>query len=300
MRTLSACMVALAITLPATSSRADEASPACATNQNTLGVSRVVEIDTAGGPGFGSEQFKTYDFLQPGEIVLTFDDGPWPGNTPAVLKALRDQCTKAVFFPIGEHALWHPALLREVAAAGHTIGSHTWSHANLAKLDAGQAKDEIEKGFSAVHAALQESPAPFFRFPGLRYKSEDLTYLAGRNIATFSADLDSDDFKMKMRDPAKVIASVMGKLQKAGKGIILMHDFQHATSVAMPDLLAQLKAGGYKVVQVKAKSPVTTLADYDAEAQRQFGGSATNNAVLSSVVRTVGEANFDDRFSLAR
>src|SRR5580704_11074678 len=142
---------------------------------NVLGVSRTVEIDTAGGPGFGSEQFKSYDFLQPGEVVLTFDDGPWPGNTPAVLKALRDQCTKAVFFPIGEHALWHPALLRDVAAAGQTVGSHTWSHANLGKLDPAPAKDEIEKGFSAVRAALQEAPSPFFRFPGLRYKPEDMT-----------------------------------------------------------------------------------------------------------------------------
>jgi hypothetical protein len=93
---------------------------------------------------------------------------------------------------------------------------------------------------------------------------------------------------------------VMGKLQKAGKGIILMHDFQHATSVALPDLLVQLKAGGYKVVQVKAKSPVTTLADYDAEAQKLFSGGAASQAQLSSVVRTVGESNFDERFSLAR
>jgi peptidoglycan/xylan/chitin deacetylase (PgdA/CDA1 family) len=293
-------MVALAITLLASPSWADDVPSTCAANQ-TLGVSRVVEIDTAGGPGFGSEQFKTYDFLQPGEIVLTFDDGPWPGNTPAVLKALRDQCTKGLFFPIGEHALWHPALLRDVLAAGHTIGSHTWSHANLGKLDPTQAKDEIEKGFSAIHAALQESPSPFFRFPGLRYKPEEMTYLASRDIATFSADVDSNDFKKNMRDPAKIIASVMGKLQKQGKGIILMHDFQHATSVALPDLLVQLKAGGYKVVQIKAKSPVTTLADYDAEAQKLFGGSASSNhAELSNVVRTIGEASFSDRFSLTR
>src|ERR1700689_2561080 len=174
MRTFSACMLALAITLPAASSRADEAAPGCAAGQNTLGVSRIVEIDTTGGPGFGSEQFKAYDFLQPGEVVLTFDDGPWPGNTPAVLKALHDQCTKAVFFPIGEHTLWHPELLRDVAAAGHTIGSHTWSHANLAKLDAVAAEAEIEKGFSAVSAALHEPGAPFFRFPGLRSTPEEI------------------------------------------------------------------------------------------------------------------------------
>ena len=77
-------------------------------NPDALGVSRVVEIDTAGGPGFGFEQFKAYDFLREHEVVLTFDDGPWPGNTPAVLKALADQCTKALFFPIGKHAMWHP------------------------------------------------------------------------------------------------------------------------------------------------------------------------------------------------
>ncbi|MFZ1192742.1 MAG: polysaccharide deacetylase family protein, partial [Pseudolabrys sp.] len=79
--------------------------PACR-NPDALGVSRVVEIDTAGGPGFGFEQFKAYDFLREREVVLTFDDGPWPGNTQAVLKALADQCTKALFFPIGKHAMW--------------------------------------------------------------------------------------------------------------------------------------------------------------------------------------------------
>ena len=51
-------------------------------------------IDTTGGPGFGFEHFKQLDFLTDKEVVLTFDDGPWPNNTPAVLKALADECTK--------------------------------------------------------------------------------------------------------------------------------------------------------------------------------------------------------------
>ena len=100
-------------------------------NPNALGVSRVVEVDTTGGPGFGFEHFKQLDFLTDKEVVLTFDDGPWPINTPAVLKALADECTKAVFFPIGKHATYHPEILKQVAAAGHTVGAHTWSHANL-------------------------------------------------------------------------------------------------------------------------------------------------------------------------
>ena len=138
-------------------------------NADALSVSRVVEIDTADGPGFGFEQFKAYDFLREHEVVLTFDDGPWPGNTSAVLKALADQCTKALFFPIGKHTMWHPEILKQVAAAGHTIGSHTWSHADLSKLTIDQAKEEFEKGAKVQRrAALGEPGAPFFRFPELR------------------------------------------------------------------------------------------------------------------------------------
>src|SRR5262249_56863520 len=70
------------------------AGPPCQT-PGALGVARVVEIDTTGGPGFGFQHFKAYDFLNPGEVVLTFDDGPWPINTPAVLAALAAQCAKA-------------------------------------------------------------------------------------------------------------------------------------------------------------------------------------------------------------
>ena len=68
---------------------------AACNNPDALGLSRVIEIDTTGGPAFGTEHFKQYDFLRDKEVALTFDDGPWPGNTPMVLKALRDSCTKA-------------------------------------------------------------------------------------------------------------------------------------------------------------------------------------------------------------
>src|SRR5438270_9728101 len=121
-------------------------------NPNALGVSRVVEIDTTGGPGFGFDHFKQFDFLTEKEVVLTFDDGPWPVNTPAVLKALADECTKGLFFSVGKHATYHPEILRQVLAQGHTVGAHTWSHVNLnsKKLTEQQAKDEVEKGFSDV------------------------------------------------------------------------------------------------------------------------------------------------------
>ena len=80
---------------------------AACNNPDALGLSRLIEIDTTGGPAFGTQHFKQYDFLRDKEVALTFDDGPWPGNTPMVLKALQDNCTKATFFQIGEHATWH-------------------------------------------------------------------------------------------------------------------------------------------------------------------------------------------------
>jgi peptidoglycan/xylan/chitin deacetylase (PgdA/CDA1 family) len=267
-------------------SRPAAANQKCA-NPDALGVSRTVAIDTAGGPGFGSEQFKAYDFLEPGEVVLTFDDGPWPGNTPAVLAALAAQCVKATFFPIGKHASWHPEILKQVVAGGHTVGSHSWSHANLAKKSAAEAKDEIENGISAVVVSAGRPLAPFFRFPGLSQTPELTAYLAERNIGIFSADLDSFDFKIKK--PDGVITSVMTKLTKRGKGIILMHDFQHSTAVALPALLLQLKAGGFKIVHVKAKDSVKTLPQYDAAFAKAQAGQTVDARPTASVVQTIQE-----------
>jgi peptidoglycan/xylan/chitin deacetylase (PgdA/CDA1 family) len=256
-------------------------------NPNALGIARTVEIDTTGGPGFGFEHFKQHDFLREGEVVITLDDGPWPGNTPAVLRALAAQCTKATFFSIGKHAMWHPEILRQVAAEGHTIGTHTWSHAALTKKSIADATAEIEKGFSAVRWALGTAPSPFFRFPTLAHPPEMVTYLGERNIAMFSTDFDSFDFKLKK--PELVIKSVMDKLKKHGKGIVLMHDFQHATAMAMPELLSQMKAGGYKIVHLKAKAPVQTLADYDALVLKDQKLPTVSDRPTASVVRTISE-----------
>jgi peptidoglycan/xylan/chitin deacetylase (PgdA/CDA1 family) len=263
------------------------AKRACA-NPNALGIGRVVEIDTTGGPGFGFEHFKQLDFLADKEVVLTFDDGPWPVNTPAVLKALADECTTGIFFAVGKHATYHPDILRQVAAAGHTVGSHTWSHVNLNKkgMTEQQAKDEIEKGFSAVRLALGAAPAPFFRFPQLQHPPAMVTYLGTRDIAMFSTDLDSFDFKAST--PDKIVETVMTKVNKLGKGIILMHDFQKHTGEALPTLLGRLKAGGYKVVQMKAKAPVQTIAQYDAELVKDAKLPTISSRPVSSVVQTVG------------
>jgi peptidoglycan/xylan/chitin deacetylase (PgdA/CDA1 family) len=266
------------------------AAPVCV-NPNAMGVARVVEIDTTGGPGFGFQHFKSYDFLKDHEVVLTFDDGPWLGHTPAVLKALADQCLRATFFSIGKHATYYPEILKRVVAAGHTVGSHTWSHADLQAMvkngGVDAAKEEFEKGASAVRMMAGVPIAPFFRFPDLRHPPEMLTYLGERNVASFSTDIDSWDFKIKK--PEELTKSLMGKLRKAGKGIILMHDFQKVTSIALPQILDQLQKDGFKVVHLVPRGTLSTLPQYDEAVLKENKLPTLTSRPADSVVRTIGQ-----------
>lgn len=259
----------------------------CPGNPNALGVSRVVEIDTTGGPGFGFEHYKVHDFLQPKEVVLTFDDGPQVGLTPAVLAALASHCSKATFFSIGKMALGMPEIIRDVARQGHTVGTHTWSHADLSKKPEPDAKAEIEKGISGVRRAVGGSIAPFFRYPFLKDSKETVAHLGQRNIAIFSTDIDSFDFKL--HSPEQLVKSVMAKLDSKGKGILLMHDIQPGTAKAVPLLLPELKAKGYRLVHMKAKGELKTVAEYDAMIEKDVHGlpTAGSERPTASVVRTI-------------
>jgi peptidoglycan/xylan/chitin deacetylase (PgdA/CDA1 family) len=151
-------------------------------------------------------------------------------------------------------------------------------------------KAEIEKGASAVKRAVGGSIAPFFRYPVLKDSKESLQYLAGRNIAIFSADLDTFDFKF--RNPDQFVKQAMDRLDRKGKGILLMHDVQPVTAKALPRLLAELKAKGYKVVHMKPKAELKTLAHYDALIEKDVKGlAAGTDRPLSSVVRTIEEGS---------
>ena len=101
----------------------------------------------------------------------------------------------------------------------------------------------------------------------------------------FSCDLDSFDFRAK--NPEQIINTVMTKLDKQGKGIILMHDFQKHTAEALPTLLRRLKAGGYKVVQMKAKAPLQTLPEYDEAMVKDMKLPVASTRPVGSVVQTV-------------
>jgi peptidoglycan-N-acetylglucosamine deacetylase len=251
---ICACFVAALLGLSPAGRAQQPACPASA-----LGVSRTAEVDTTGGPWFG-EPHGDRDFLAPGEVVLTFDDGPAPRSTRAILAALATQCTKATFFVLGERANEYPADVREIAVQGHTIGTHTWSHLNIKRLSEEQAKMQIETAFSAAEKAAGQPIAPFFRYPYLSDSPSAVTYLQGRNIGQFAIDIDSFDWRT--RNAKAVIHRVMTALERRGRGIILFHDIHWSTVQAMPEFLALLKSKGYKVVHLQPKTTAVALAEY--------------------------------------
>jgi peptidoglycan-N-acetylglucosamine deacetylase len=259
------CALALGLCLFA-AEPARAAGEAC--GPQALGVSRTLEIDTSAGPRFGF-QYQDPGLLADGEVILTFDDGPLRAYTRPILEALAAQCTKATFFVVGRMALADPEMVQDYARRGHTVGTHTFSHANLQGLSPARARAEIELGFSAVQGAMGRPIAPFFRFPYLRDTKSTMDYVAGRQLATFSIDVDSKDYRT--RDPSAVQRKVLADLARQRKGIILFHDIHYSTARALPGLLAELKARGYRVVHITAKSEAATVAEFDKEAQQELG-----------------------------
>ena len=228
---------------------------ACPAPERGLGVARVVEIDTTGGPIYGAvTKFAKEDrFLGPKEVVLTFDDGPSPAITSAVLATLDQFCTKATFFQVGRMAIAYPDTVKDVIARGHTIGTHTWSHPlGLVRMRPEGAKDEIERGFAAVTLAAGRPIAPFFRFPGLSDSQSLLTYLQARSIGTFTVDVISNDSYIASTD--RLIKTTLDRIEQRQGGIVLFHDIKPQTARALPVVLEQLKIRGYRVVHLKASS----------------------------------------------
>lgn len=265
MQSIKAWGLALALLAGAVQTAA--AQDTCVPGPKSLGVSRTVEIDTSAGPRFGF-QYHQEGFLNEGEVVLTFDDGPLRAYTRPVLEALDAHCAKATFFVVGRMALSDPEMVQEYARRGHTIGTHTWSHQNLKALTPLKARQEIELGFSAVQQALGKPLAPFFRFPYLSDSKSLLTHLENRHIGAFSIDIDSKDFRT--RDPNTVHRKVMADLARQKKGIILFHDIQPSTARALPGLLAELKAKGYRIVHIVPKATAATVTEFDVMAQAEM------------------------------
>ena len=221
--------------------------------KDALGTSRVLTVDAAISPRVGLKSFPQTLPLEDHEVVLTFDDGPWPRTTPKVLAALAHECVRATFFLIGKPASEHPELVRRLAAEGHTVAYHTWTHHNLKYMKPDAATGEIDKGIAAVEMALHGKATtvpstPFFRFPFFDMTPATLENLQRRGIAVFGADLWASDW-LPMT-PAQQLKLLTERLQIARKGIILLHDPKAQTAAMLPAFLRYLRDNSYRVVHI--------------------------------------------------
>ena len=236
--------------------------------QDTLGTSRIIAVDAAAMPRAGAKALQLGDR----EVVLTFDDGPSLPTDGKILADLAEQCVRATFFLIGKRASEHPELVRQIAAAGHGVGHHTWSHQNLKVIKPEEAVDEIDKGIAAVEIALNGvsttiPSTPFFRFPGFLTNRQTLDDLQTRSIIVFDADVIADDW-IAMTQEAQ-LKLLTDRLKAAGKGVILLHDPEAQTAAMLADFLRYLRDNRYRVVHVVPGIAATAAANVRQDEKRE-------------------------------
>jgi peptidoglycan/xylan/chitin deacetylase (PgdA/CDA1 family) len=216
-----------------------------------LGVSRTIAVDPDEHARIGSMQYGESLPLNDHEVVLTFDDGPLPPYSTRVLDTLASECVKATFFMVGRMARAYPAQVRRAYEEGHTIANHSQNHPfTFNRMTVDQAAQEIEQGHASLVEALGDpnALAPFFRIPGLLRGNAVEQYLAAHSTMTWSVDFLADDWRHIKS--AEVTRRAITRIEARGRGILLLHDIQPATALALPDILKELKARGYKIVHV--------------------------------------------------
>ncbi len=228
----------------------------CPGNPDAIGTSRTIVVNPADMPQLGGHQYNQRLPLEPKEFILTLDDGPVSPQTISVLDFLKKECAKATYFLIGRNANEHPELVRRIFQEGHTVGTHTQTHAYLSRTSLERAQREIDDGFRSVQTALDPIGAkvsPFFRYPGLLSTPATEDYLHSHGIASVGIDvLASDWFGRLQHNPEGIMERAVSRLEERGSGILLLHDVKKVTAALLPELFKRLKAHGFKLVHMVA------------------------------------------------
>ena len=237
------------------------AADTCAGRPEALGTSRVLAVSAATTPRVGRKHFPHTLPLADKELVLTFDDGPWPTTTPRVLDALKAECVRATFFLLGRNTDAHPGLARRALAEGHSIGHHTYSHPLLSNLSLARAEAEINRGiardeFALTGVARSAPTTPFFRFPGFASSQPLLDRLQDRGIVVFGADVWASDWEPM--SPDVQLHRLLQRIEHVRRGIVLLHDTKAQTAAMLPRLLRELKSRGYRIVHVVPAAGLVT------------------------------------------
>jgi peptidoglycan/xylan/chitin deacetylase (PgdA/CDA1 family) len=248
------------------------ADPACPGRPDALGVSREIVVRHADYARLGRMQYRQTLPLNDREVVLTFDDGPLPPYSDRVLEILAQECVKATFFLVGRMARANPAAVRRIYNAGHTVGTHSQNHPiRFDLISSGRAEHEIDDGIASVVAALGDAKAlaPYFRIPGLGRTAAVEAHLQSRALVVWSSDTLADDWRRISAN--EVLRLAVSRLERKGKGVLLLHDIQPRMVMILPRLLAELKQRGFKIVHVvpEGERPILPEPQLVASASKQ-------------------------------
>jgi len=243
----------LALALIVALAHAAAVADSCPGNPQALGTGRVLEINAKAEPRVGRKQFPSTLPLHYKELVLTFDDGPWPGTTSRVLDALKHECVQVTFFLLGRNTAAHPELSRRALAEGHSIGHHSYSHPLLNNMSLARAESDIDRGIAADEFALfgvrrTQPTTPFFRFPGFASNTPLLDRMSERGLVVFGADVWASDWVPMT--PDHELHLILSRIEQVRRGIVLFHDTKSQTAQMLPAFLHELKKRGYRIVHV--------------------------------------------------
>lgn len=182
-------------------------------------------------------------------IALTFDDGPHPRYTDMILDILKEYGVRATFFVVGENAVLYPEELKRIAAEGHELGNHTYTHANLKQID----KSSLMRELSETERVIEEltgQRTTVFRPPEGRCNETVVNCANERGYTTVLWTVDPCDWASP---PANRVASVIEKNARCGS-VILCHDYnsnkRSPTPEALRTVIPLLMERGYSFVTV--------------------------------------------------
>jgi peptidoglycan/xylan/chitin deacetylase (PgdA/CDA1 family) len=188
-------------------------------------------------------------------IALTFDDGPDPSTTPLILDTLRKRGVEATFFVVGRQVAENPGLLRRIVAEGHAVGNHTYGHADMSGLSAGQMRDELRSTQQAVDDALgYHHPMALMRPPyGNPYLDGSNALPAFREVVRgeglFPVMWTVDPSDYLLGDNPDGVVRAVARADEAGRRgeadeVVLLHDNQRQTAEALPKIIDNYEGSG--------------------------------------------------------
>lgn len=183
----------------------------------------------------------------PGQVALTFDDGPDPTWTPQVLDVLDRYGVKATFFVLGSNAVRYPDLVREIVARGHSLGNHTWSHADLTRLSGGAVVDQLRSTNDVLTGIANYEPS-CARPPYRATSATVQNIIASLGMRPALWNVDTNDY---LRPGVGVI--VRRALAVRPDGVILMHDGggdRSQTVAALPAVIGGIRARGWSLTKL--------------------------------------------------